>query len=202
MHVLRIAITGTHGNGKTTLARALSAKTGLPLIAEQARIVATEMGLTDCSRLLRDPELARTFQERVLEGQIAAQVKHPEGFIADRSTLDAIAYWKLYLNGSQENIHRETNRYIFKARLHAWKGLDLLVYVPPLNPPGGDGFRLTTHHIEADALIRRELRLLRESGRMPVVVLRGRTLENRLTEIELAIQQDTPEFIRGMTNSG
>jgi len=72
---LKIAVTGTHGTGKTSLAEALSNHTGLPLITEQARIVAAEMDLTDCNRLLNDQELAKAFQWRVLERQIAEQRK-------------------------------------------------------------------------------------------------------------------------------
>ncbi|ACA59325.1 hypothetical protein Daud_0809 [Candidatus Desulforudis audaxviator MP104C] len=73
--ILKIAVTGTHGTGKTSLAEALSNHTGLPLITEQARIVAAEMDLTDCNRLLNDQELAKAFQWRVLERQIAEQRK-------------------------------------------------------------------------------------------------------------------------------
>lgn len=179
---MRIAVTGTHGAGKTVLAEVLSAALNLPLIPEQARVVAAEMNLSNCAALLTDQELAADFQWCVLERQIAEQKKHPEGFVADRCTLDALAYWHLYLNGERQ--HPDAPRYAFRARLHAWRGLDLLVYVSPSNPPGGDGFRLTTHHIEADALIRRELRLLQESGRVPVAALRAETLDERLAEIK------------------
>ncbi|HHW42532.1 MAG TPA: AAA family ATPase [Desulfotomaculum sp.] len=41
---MRIAITGTHGTGKTTLATELARKLGLPLITEQARRVAVNIG--------------------------------------------------------------------------------------------------------------------------------------------------------------
>jgi len=156
---LRIAITGAHGAGKTTLARALSEKLGLPLISEQARLAAGEMGITTCEELLRNPELAREFQERVLDRQIRAQLAHPEGFISDRCTLDCIAYWKLYLGDGFG-----FGRYCFKARLHAWRKLDALVYVPPLVSPGGDGFRLSGYCAEVDACIQREVGLLQECG--------------------------------------
>ncbi len=186
---MKIAITGTHGTGKTTLARALAAKTGLPLIVEQARVVAAEMGLTNCNQLLNSPERAKAFQERVLERQIAEQIKHPEGFIADRSTLDAIAYWKLYLGNTKSQVSpgTKTDRYIYKARLHAWKGLDLLVYIPPVILGGEDEFRLKGHHIEVDLFIQQEVKLLRESGRVQVVVLKSKTLDERLAEVEQAI---------------
>ncbi|RPF49621.1 AAA domain-containing protein [Thermodesulfitimonas autotrophica] len=152
---MRIAITGAHGTGKTTLARALSEELGLPLITERARLVARQMEVKTCEELFRNPDLAREFQERVLEEQIRAQLAHPQGFVSDRCTLDCIAYWNLYLGDEG------AERYFFKARLHAYRRLDLIVYVPPLVLSGGDGFRLGEHHAEVDACIRRELSLLR-----------------------------------------
>lgn len=190
-YILRIAITGTHGTGKTTLAQTLSIRTGLPLIAEQARLVAAEMGLMKCNQLLRNPRLAKTFQWEILERQIAEQMKYPSGFIADRSALDSIAYWQLYL-GNNQDFKNEASRYIFKARLHAWKNLDLLVYVPPVVLAGEDGFRLKDRHIEVDLFIRREVKLLQESGRVQVIVLKSETLDGRLAEIELALEKTKP----------
>jgi nicotinamide riboside kinase len=166
---LRIAITGTHGVGKTTLAQALSEKLGLPLISEQARLVAEEMGIKTCEELLRNPKLAREFQERVLEEQIKAQLAHPQGFVSDRCTLDCIAYWNLYLGDGFD-----AGRYFYKARLHAFRGLDAVVYVPPDVLSNSDGFRLSGNHAEVDACIRREVGLLREcSGERVLYLLEG-----------------------------
>lgn len=173
---MRIAITGAHGTGKTTLAQALSEKLGLPLIAERARLVAEEMGVKTCEDLLRNPRLARQFQERVLEEQIKAQLAHPQGFVSDRCTLDCIAYWNLYLGDGSD-----AGRYFFKARLHAFRGLDAVVYVPPDVLSGGDGFRLSGRHAEVDACIRREVGLLREcSGERVLCLLEEVGLSERL----------------------
>lgn len=186
---MRIAIAGTHGAGKTVLAEALSAALNLPLIPEQACIVAAEMNVRCCHALLTRPNLAAAFQWNVLEHQIAKQKKFPEGFVADRCTLDAIAYWHLYQNGNDQNPHPDTSRYVFKARLHAWKGLGLLVYISPAIAPEEDGFRLKTHHIEADVLIRREILLLRESNRVPVLTLKSNALDERLAEVGQIVGQ-------------
>lgn len=174
---MRIAITGAHGTGKTTLARALSEKLGLPLIAEQAQLVAREMGIKTCEELLRNPELARELQERVLEEQIRAQLAHPRGFVSDRCTLDCIAYWNLYLGDEG------AERYFFKARLHAYRRLDLVVYVPPVVLSGGDGFRLDKFHAEVDACIRRKVGLLQERSRKRVLSLEGIGLDERLAAV-------------------
>ncbi|MEW6226510.1 MAG: ATP-binding protein [Bacillota bacterium] len=182
---MRIAITGAHGTGKTTLARALSEKLGLPLISEQARLVAGEMEIKTCEELLRNPKLAREFQERVLEKQINAQLAHPQGFISDRCTLDCIAYWNLYLGDG------DAGRYFFKARLHAFRKLDLVVYVPPLVLPSSDGFRLEEFHAEVDACIRRELSLLQRRAGDRVLSLEGVGLDERLTAVLEFVQSKT-----------
>lgn len=188
---MRIAITGAHGTGKTTLARALSEKLGLPLIAEQARLVAEEMGVKTCEELLQNSKLARQFQERVLEEQIRAQLARPEGFVSDRCTLDCIAYWNLYLGDGSD-----AGRYFFRARLHAFRRLDLIVYVPPLVLSGGDGFRLDTHHAEVDACIQREVGLLQECTGEKVLSLKGVGPGERLAAV-LEFVQSKNRSIRG-----
>ncbi|MEW6771820.1 MAG: ATP-binding protein [Bacillota bacterium] len=180
---MRIAITGAHGTGKTTLARALSKELGLPLISEQARLVAKEMEINSCEDLLRNPELAREFQERVLEEQIRAQLAHPQGFVSDRCTLDCIAYWNLYLGDGSD-----AGRYFFKARLHAFRRLDLIVYVPPLVLSGGDGFRLDRFHAEVDACIQREVGLLQECAGEKVLSLKGVGPGERLAAVLQFVQ--------------
>jgi len=159
---LKIAVVGAHGTGKTVLAKTISKQQGLPLITEQARIVAKEININNCQELLANPELARAFQWKVLERQIKAQLKHNE-FVSDRSTLDCIAYWKLYLGDKG----KETSQYIFKARLHAWKQLELIIYVPPVMPAKNDGFRLVDKQREVDAYIQEELNLIQK--KVPVI---------------------------------
>lgn len=179
---MRIAIAGTHGAGKTVLAEALSAALNLPLIPEQARIVAAEMNLESCDALSADPELAATFQWRTLNCQIAEQKKHPEGFVADRCTLDALAYWEYYLTAN----HPDIANYRFRARLHAWRGLNLVVYIPlaeSLESFIQDEFRLRDGHSAVDVLIRRELSVLRQTGRVPVCAVQGTASSERLAEV-------------------
>lgn len=118
----RIAITGAHGDGKTTLAKALSETLGLPLITERAREEARNMGIGHCRELVQDRALAWKFQEEVLEAQIRAQAEKPDGFVSDRSTLDCIAYFRLY-QGDRVN-GPEKSRYYYRARFHAWRKLD------------------------------------------------------------------------------
>jgi broad specificity phosphatase PhoE/predicted ATPase len=91
----RVALSGSAGTGKTTLARRLAARWGLPYIPEgmRARI---EAGL-DLHTLDHDGM-------RALIGELwAEQVEREDravaaagGFVADRSPLDFLAFWLLY----------------------------------------------------------------------------------------------------------
>lgn len=179
---MRIAIVGAHGVGKTKWAKNLSEKTGLPLIVEQARLVAKEFGLTNCDHLLANPDLARAFQWQVLNRQIQMQLKHHDRFISDRGTLDFIAYWKLYLNEKGPDYSGETKKYIHKARLHAWKRLDIIFYIPPSNPVIPDGFRLTGKYDEVDKYICEELELLKKRN-VPVITITGMPDGSRLAKV-------------------
>ncbi len=89
----RIAISGSAGVGKSTLAAALAGKLGLPYIPEGMReyLVSGAPGLHALSRAgLRDL-LLRLWSER-LEREAAA----PNGFVADRSSYDFAAFWLFY----------------------------------------------------------------------------------------------------------
>ncbi|MCS5696336.1 ATP/GTP-binding protein [Desulfofundulus thermocisternus] len=128
---MRVALTGTHGTGKTTLATELARKLGLPLITEQARRVARAMGIGHVRQLVKDKALAWRFQKAVLREQIRAENDCPDGFISDRSTLDCWAYWAAYGLGNDPE-YRD---------LCLSRPYDLLVYVPPEIPCQADGFR-------------------------------------------------------------
>jgi nicotinamide riboside kinase len=146
---VRIAITGTHGTGKTTLATELAQKLGLPLITEQARRVARVMGIVHARQLVKDKALARRFQKAVLREQIRAENDCPDGFISDRSTLDCWAYWAAYGLGNDPE-YRD---------LCLSRPYDLLVYVPLEIPCQADGFRDTDESLRqlVDRFIQKDL---------------------------------------------
>ncbi|PTL85638.1 uroporphyrinogen-III C-methyltransferase [Vitiosangium sp. GDMCC 1.1324] len=86
---LRIAITGSAGVGKTTLAHALGLHLGLPLVPEEMRelVVRTGKRLVE----LPVPERAKALRELWTVRRLREQERR-EGFVADNGTVDFAAY--------------------------------------------------------------------------------------------------------------
>ncbi|MGC4000282.1 MAG: uroporphyrinogen-III C-methyltransferase [Anaeromyxobacter sp.] len=89
MTPLRIAVTGSAGTGKTTLARMLAERLGLPLVAEETR--AWLEGGGPCLSSL-PPARAREVLSELWRRRQAAERAHPRGFVADNCSLDFAAY--------------------------------------------------------------------------------------------------------------
>ena len=170
---MRIGITGAHSVGKTALAEALALRFGLPLITERARVVADKLKIKNSQELLKDKNLAREFQVAVLLAQIEAEDACTQGFVSDRTTLDCLAYWRLYTLCENDEVGRT---YVNQCLTRAY---DLLIYVPPEVQIEDDGFRLKSLQKEVDRLIRD---IICNSRRYPsVVVSVSGSLEDRVT---------------------
>lgn len=89
---VRIALCGSAGTGKSTLARRLARELGLPYIAEGMR-ARLEAGL-DLHALGR--EGLRALVEELWREQRDAEARATEGFVADRSSYDFAAFWLHY----------------------------------------------------------------------------------------------------------
>lgn len=86
----RIYFVGSHSSGKTTLARWVANRYGLPLITEVARSVLAETETTlDAMRV--DVERTSDYQRRVFARQLAAEAAQSSGFVSDRA-FDNLAY--------------------------------------------------------------------------------------------------------------
>ncbi|MDP6538418.1 MAG: ATP-binding protein [Planctomycetota bacterium] len=80
----RIYLVGAHSTGKTTLARWVRDRYGIPMIAEVARGVLAEMEAR-LDSLRTDLELVNHYQAQVYERQIAAESAQEGPFVSDRA---------------------------------------------------------------------------------------------------------------------
>jgi hypothetical protein len=87
---MRIYFVGSHATGKTTMARWVSRRYGLPMITEVARGVLAELE-TNFEQLRTDMDMVADYQRRVFERQIATERLQEKGFVSDRA-FDNLAY--------------------------------------------------------------------------------------------------------------
>lgn len=134
---MKIAISGAHGVGKTTLAKSLAGKLRLSLVGEVARSVAGEFDYKTTEHIQNAEMLDKViFQSEVFCSQVREESKHWD-FISDRSIFDCVGYCSLYgLPFSLICIMRDL------AIEHS-KNYDTIIYCPiPSETISDDGFRL------------------------------------------------------------
>jgi nicotinamide riboside kinase len=188
---MKIAISGSHGVGKTTLAKALCAKLNYPMITEVARTVAKEMGFANTDQIRKaDKDTITKFQRKIYVNQLLAEssyLKLPhENFISDRSVFDIIAYMVLYglddeiINIFTESAAKFSNHY------------DLIIYCPiPVGTIANDGFRLTDKETQIQySLILKDLLITRAS--CPVAYLHPAREQWFESVLKLKIMQGEP----------
>ena len=174
MDALRIGIVGAQSTGKTTLAELLAKDLNLPLIKEQARVVAQELGVDNVDKLLDRADLI-AFQSAIFKQQMSMEIAHINtgtGFVSDRTILDNLVYWKFCcLDDTEDYLLARV-----KAEMHLAENPYTLVFL--LRPEFGvinDGFRYTCHHCQriCDRLM---VNLLNELN-VPYIELKGPTEE-------------------------
>jgi nicotinamide riboside kinase len=152
----RIGLIGSQGTGKSTLAKLLSKKLGLPLITEQARSVAEQMGFKSIDNLTKVQRIE--LQANILHTQILQEKAHRDtGFVADRTVIDNLAYWQFYSLKDTPEYHGAA----ILARRHMRDAYDLLVFLRPEFPIEDDGFRFACPHCQrvVDMLVEDIVRL-------------------------------------------
>jgi nicotinamide riboside kinase len=83
-NAVRIYLVGAHATGKTTLARWIRDRYGLPMISEVARGVLAEME-AQLDALRSNVALVDRYQREVFERQIEAEERQPGSFVSDRA---------------------------------------------------------------------------------------------------------------------
>ena len=82
--ISRVYLVGSHATGKTTLARWVRDRYGIPMIAEVARGVLAEME-ANLATLRADVDLVNRYQAQVFIRQIEAESKVRGAFVSDRA---------------------------------------------------------------------------------------------------------------------
>jgi len=84
MSARRIYLVGAHSTGKTTLARWIRDRYGLPMISEVARGVLAEME-EQLDAIRSNLDVVDRYQTMVFERQLAAEAEHEGPFVSDRA---------------------------------------------------------------------------------------------------------------------
>ena len=137
MNEIRIAVSGSHGIGKTTLVNKIATARQLPMINEVVRDVAKMLNYATTAQILTENHNSKLqFQSIVFNEQIGRESNYA-GFVSDRSVFDPIAYGLYY----------GLSRYVMKnwqeqAIKHS-SSYDVIIYCPiPEESIEDDGFRL------------------------------------------------------------
>lgn len=123
---MKIALTGTHGVGKTTLAKMLVEKLNLPYIHEGARSVIEMLNTYSLDYREFDDRQRSLFQKCVVNLQLIVENSFEQGFVSDRSLFDCQAYSNFDIK-----VPNIADRY------------DLIVYLPIEFELEKDGVRFT-----------------------------------------------------------
>ncbi len=136
---MRIAISGSHGVGKTTLTNRLAQELCLPIISEVARTVARDFGFSSTKQIVQAKQVRKfMFQMGVFYNQMIEEKKYSQGFVSDRSIFDSVAYSIYY--GLLAPIIKDKKK---QAAEHS-KSYDMIIYCPiPEIGIEEDGFRLS-----------------------------------------------------------
>jgi len=132
----RVAISGTSGVGKTTLANYISSKFDLPFVSTSAQSLWYRYGFINHADALRkclaDPELGFRYQKEIVLTRMQTLSLHKE-FVVDRGPVDAMAYFLL-----QQGYYSQANTDEFLSLcLKLEKLIDGTIYLEIPDPSEG-----------------------------------------------------------------
>jgi nicotinamide riboside kinase len=180
---LRIAISGAHGVGKSSLALLLATEVNLPLIEEVARTVAEKTGFHNTQEVIDAHPLDKErFQNAVLSRQLNTEFQHgAQGFVSDRSVIDIAAYSTWYKLPLAKKVRQNAVEY-------ARNNYDLVFYIPlDERQAEDDGFRL----VDRESQKRISILIACMVAKLPNVYwLGGTTLAERLKHALERVRRD------------
>ncbi|MGV2866402.1 AAA family ATPase [Achromobacter sp. AGC39] len=151
---MSFGLCGTHGTGKTTLARLYSERTGLPFVESRVSQVFKDMGL-DSGAGHHPLSVRVSAQERLLAHHNALYQAAPGGaFITDRTPLDFMAYMLSDVRAEEltpeldERIKRYLDSCYVSLNRH-FSCVVLLQAVPEVVPEAREGRGALSHTFRA-----------------------------------------------------
>lgn len=176
---MRIAITGSHSCGKTTLAKLLSKETGLPFMrGDKMKDLMEEMFHGKSFDDLTEDENWQ-IETVGLDKRIEAENRE-DSFISDGCSLNSIAYIKAKIKDAESRPDFKKVRELAKVNAEKY---NFIFYLPPEIPLEDDGFRplSSEFRLKIDGLLRKILKDYK------FYTIRG-TLEERCNQIKEIIE--------------
>jgi nicotinamide riboside kinase len=179
---MRIYFVGSHSTGKTTMARYVSRKYGLPMISEMARAVLAELE-TSLDALRTDPDLVAEYQRRVFDRQVEVERSQPGGFVSDRA-FDNLAYAAEHATICADMMDSAQFRDYMD-----WVGQGLVFYVRPHHGLlKEDGVR---SGVTWDSVVRIDgmVKLLLEQFRVEYLPIESANMQERVRAVEFVLNR-------------
>lgn len=140
---MKIAVSGVHGCGKTTLVNWIAEEYGLKVLGEQARqLLETRYSFDEIER---DIDTFKAFQSEIIKNQFHEEkILQDENYVVDRSAMDSLIYVKERL--SKERSHDVGYGKWYEDQVKQMMGNYDLVFLIRYNPyfeqvPEGDQYR-------------------------------------------------------------
>jgi nicotinamide riboside kinase len=185
---MRIYFVGSHSTGKTTMARYVSRKYGLPMISEMARAVLAELEAS-LDHLRTDMDLVAEYQRRVFERQVQVERMQQHGFVSDRA-FDNLAYAAEHTTVLGDMINNDTFRDYTK-----WVADGVVFFVRPQRDLlREDGVRAS---VTWDSVVRIDgmIKLMLEQYRIPYLPIDTASMQERVRTVEFILAR-TPGMQR------
>lgn len=128
----KIALSGSQGAGKTTLAYALSNKHNIPLSKSNTREIMSIFGFENHKQIMKaavnTPEVGIEFQKTLASEKLKEFNESEKGFISDRSLIDIFTYYSLH-NSAFAN--EKVNEQMKNMLMESFHSVDLTVFLSP-----------------------------------------------------------------------